>query len=180
MWLSALVTCFVIRHTPPRACESRQQTWNVTASGVRYIDEIIGDRGYPRAYIGVRYNLSNFVNDELIETSGSRPVGINVNDTIWKGVLSEMQLGGKRSVLLSPADLQRSDIKIGTTLKLDVELTELGAWRFLPTRRRLLLVMYLLTFLPYFLPPDERPGLFRPRESRFERWMNDAEFWRRF
>ena len=55
--------------------------------------------------------------------------------------------------------------------------SKLGALRFLPTRRGLLLVGYLLTLLPYILIEDERPEFFRPRELRLDRWLNDAEFW---
>ena len=170
--------CAFIRSHPPRACIVQKPKWNVTSSGLRYIDNVVGDRGiFAHVRVGIKYNLSKFADDEIVETTGSRPREVDVNDTLWKNILYDMKLGGKRSVLLSPTDLERSDLKVGTTLKLDLELTELGAWRYIPTRRAVLLAVYLLSFLPYVLPEDERPGLFKSRESRLDRWLNDADFW---
>ena len=178
MWFIPILMCAFVRSHPPRACVMQNFKWNVTSSGLRYIDDVVGDRGsFAHVRVGIKYNLSKFADDEIVETTGSRPREVDVNDTLWKNVLHDMQLGGKRSVLLSPADLERRDLKLGTTLKLDLELTELGAWRYIPTRRGVLLLVYLLSFFPYVLPEDERPGLFQSRESHLDRWLNDADFW---
>lgn len=160
MWIVIASTSFTIRHAPIKSSVAPPATrWNITDTGLRYVDDVIGETT-PVNWASVRFNLSKFNSGQIIQATGERSRQVSLNDTTWTRILSGMKIGGKRRLLLSPDDIQ-SDVRRGTTLQLDVEMTNPDTRRFLPTRRTNLLILLLLSFFPYLIPVDYRPSMYQ-------------------
>ena len=107
-----------------------------TASGLKYIDLIVGTGNSPKVTDTVRVNYVGKLEDGTVFDASERhggPIEFPLNRVIkgWTEGVSTMKVGGKRT-LICPANLaygdnppQNSGIKPGDTLIFDVELLEI-------------------------------------------------------
>lgn len=154
---------FTLRNAPAPTCDR----WEVSAHGLHFIDRTVGARMVP-ACPGVLYNLSVHDTGALLHSSGTRAVPIDANASQWNAIVDGMSLGGHRTLLLSASDIDgvlRVPSKRGSALTLDVELVDVTWSRFAPTRRGLLLLLYMLSFVPYLLPAEDQPSLYHRKEA---------------
>mmetsp|Transcript_38645 Transcript_38645/g.96044 ORF Transcript_38645/g.96044 Transcript_38645/m.96044 type:complete len:232 (+) Transcript_38645:32-727(+) len=152
-------------------------------SGLRYVEKAKGEGALPAVgeVIAVEY-LGEIVSDgrkvvfpdapdQLVFVRGQAPV------KVWDAIVEGMRVGGKRRVFVPPsAEFQpvqsgSGAIGKGETIRFELHLTkiETGPAALLAklsaalrkTSLTPLGLIFLLSLLPYFLPDDIKPGLWK-------------------
>lgn len=163
--------------------------WIVLPSGVKYVDEVVGQGAEPAdgQVVACHYTVSLLSSGtELGTTRGNQPLRYSVgrhqvpfwDDEVLRGP-TRMRVGGKRRLIVPPDAVPQSQSATsqthpGRTLRVDVELVELveepagKAWgSFLwPAARRvsILRTLFALSFVPYFFPEDIKPDAWKARD----------------
>ena len=168
------------RHAPIRALVSPTY-WNTTeTSGLKFVDTVVGRDAVLRPRVGVRCNITVHSTGEILYESGVRPLVVDVNSTMWRGVLENMLLGGRRELLVDSSVIYGNTTEVpGGALYMQIEMFSAGMWRMIPPTRVVLLTTLLTSFIPYLLPEGERPAMYKatPRTSKLVDWLNDTDFW---
>ena len=163
--------------------------WRTTASGSRYVDDVLGSGNLVVAgdVVQVHYTMTLINTGRIVETSrGGPPLGFQVGDAPgavqgWNDAVAGMRIGGQRRVYAKPAD--GSD---GPTVRYDIEIVGLmegtdrdareGIITRLGGRRAAFRLLFAATFIPYFLPEQYQPGIFKSEPFGNEQASSDEAF----
>jgi len=155
-------------------------TWTTTGSGLQYIDEKVGDGEAPTKGNTVKVDYTGWVESSGKEFDSSRgrgPIAFNVGAGRvikgWDEGIISMKVGGKRRLSI-PSELAYgengagADIPPNTRLQFECELVsiESGFGAIASTfpggpTNLILISLLLLSFIPYFLPPDLVPAFWQ-------------------
>lgn len=161
---------------------SQQVIWQVTTSGIKFVDEHIGNEGYPGedAVVSLHYTVSFAESGMVLGTSReNRPLSFHVSKQkvpIFAEGIAGMQVGGRRRLVVPAHMIPESQIQnvpqdqAGEGLRFDIELVgiETGAKAFAlsvlpPGNRRLTVArtLFLLSFVPYCFPENMKPESYK-------------------
>lgn len=171
--------------------------WCQTESGMKYVDDVVGSGGVPitGSVVRIEYYGELPGDGRRVEMFGkASPASLvigKMEEPVWEELIAGMQVGGKRRVFIPTnatvnvmwGEGRPEDREV---IRFDIQLVEivegveaLGAvvqtnFRLLarklgvsPTR-----LFILLTFIPYFLPEDIRPGLWKSDNTWLESIFN--------
>ena len=167
--------------------------WSSTPSGLKFVDEVVGSGG-PIAkgeVIKIHYTVSLLSSGTKVGSSRwPLTIAVGKHDLpIWDEALVGMRAGGKRRLLVPPSAVPESQrAKVPDTdriLRVDIQCVGLEenpattaiAKAFPPMRlqqigRALYTAVMVASFIPYFLPVDQRPAIYKdgvPPEQAAER-----------
>jgi len=152
---------------------SVDESWTTTTSGLQYLDSTIGDGGAPSEGACVRVAYTGWLEDsgkEFDSSIGRQPIAFNVGQRKviegWDEGIMSMRVGGKRRLSI-PSELAYGEDGAGdaippnSRLQFECELVgiETGIGAFTATfpgglPNFVLTTVLLLSFIPYFVPPD--------------------------
>ena len=160
--------------------------WRSTRGGLKYLDEHVGKGALPvlPQVVKVAYTgslLSDGRRVEFDDEQGKSPLVFQLREmgAVWQDAIEGMRVGGTRRVLIPPsssftplqtgAAFAEDPLGEGETIRLDLELLaiETGPSAFLASlkgksvRPTPLGALFLLSLLPYLLPPELQPGLWQ-------------------
>ena len=156
------------------------ETWTTTSSGLMYLDEQVGGGEAPEKGAVVKVEYTGWLESsgkEFDSSVGRAPIAFKVGTGRvipgWdEGILS-MKVGGKRRLSI-PADLGYGENGAGDSippnarLQFECELKEVatGTAGFVATfpgglPNVILVTALLISFIPYFLPPELQPGSYK-------------------
>lgn len=150
-----------------------EETWTKTASGLSYIDEMVGSGETPPSGAIVKVAYTGWLESTGKEfDSGSIAFAVGTGRVIpgWDEGISTMNVGGKRRLSV-PSDLAYGETGAGeaippnSQLQFECELisVETGINGFVATfpgglPNLALVTLLALSFIPYFLPPELQPS----------------------
>ena len=167
-------------------CSDRQavvpvdETWVTTDSGLSYLDEKVGEGEMPNANDVVKVQYTGWLESsgkEFDSSKGRAPIAFAVGAGRvipgWDEGIATMKVGGKRRLSI-PAELGYGDKGAGeaippnSRLQFETELVgvESGFAAFTSTfpggvPNLVLVTLLLLSFIPYYLPPDMMPSFYK-------------------
>ena len=153
------------------------ESWTTTSSGLQYLDEKVGSGETPESGAVVKVDYTGWIEStgkEFDSSVGRAPIAFKVGAGRvipgWDEGVGSMKMGGKRRLSI-PADLAYGEngagdaIPPGSRLQFECELVgiESGFGAFAATfpgglGNLALLTVLLLSFIPYYLPPDLKPA----------------------
>lgn len=169
------------------SCDT-EASWCTTSSGMRYVDDLIGDGDLPAPsqVVRVKYVGALLSDGRKVEFPNAKsPLVFEVEKgmPIWKEGIEGMRVGGRRKLLVPPSAKFKAlpgkssgDMERTETIRFELELvgiesgpTEMLArlssrvpWRLTPGG-----ALLLLSFLPYLLPEEVRPAFWRGGDQGF-------------
>ena len=163
--------------------------WRSTSSGARFVDDVIGEGKpvLPGDTVRLHYTMMLLSTNQVVESSrGGLPIGFEVGEATgaqgWNDAVSGMRVGGKRRVYVRA--MGKDEVGGGDgppTARYDVELLEAepgeggareGVIAAVGGRRAAARLLFALSFVPYFLPDDQKPAFFR--DDRYESGGGDG------
>lgn len=163
--------------------------WATTTAGLKYVDEELGRGEQPKAgeVVVIEYEGTLLADGRRAELDGGRsPLRFEITQPgdrvpVWQEAIDGMRVGGRRKVLVPPSASFRpvqgdssGDIEEGETFRMDITsmrietgplaaLTSIKARAAMLSRARptALGLVFLVSFGPYFLPPELQPGLWQ-------------------
>jgi len=156
------------------------ETWTTTASGLRFVDITVGSGEAPSEGSTVKVAYTGWLEDggkEFDSSVGRAPIAFAVGKGKvikgWDEGILTMKVGGKRRLSI-PAELAYGENGAGESippnaqLQFEAELVgiEEGFGAFLATfpgglPNVVLVSLLLLSFIPYYLPPDMVPEFWK-------------------
>lgn len=155
--------------------------WKRTRGGLKYVDDFVGGSVPAQGQVvAVHYTISLAdTGVELGSTHNRAPMTIAVGRhqvPIWSDALENMNVGGKRRVIVPYAGVPNQQIsnvpkdEEGEDLRLEIEVVrvETGVAAVIPsllpphTRRATIMrTLFALSFVPYFLPEELKPEAYK-------------------
>lgn len=150
--------------------------WNKNSAGYKFIDDVVGDGEIPaeKQIITMHYTVTILDSGTILGTSrNGMPLTFTLGSDVemWNEAVEGMRIGGKRRLIIPPSaipDSQQDNVPgVERSLRVDCELVgiERGPMALLasalPPRGRRLPIMrtlWLLSFIPYFLPTEMQPA----------------------
>jgi len=159
--------------------------WSRTQTGLKYVDEELGAGETPNrgSVVSLQYTVSMADSGMELGTSRGRwpltfaPAKHEV--PIFSEAVEGMRVGGRRRVIVPRSRVPPSQInnvprdQAGESLRFDIELVgvETGLKALVPSllppgNRRLAITraLFALSFVPYALPDDIKPDIYRGRD----------------
>jgi hypothetical protein len=169
---------FYGRRVPQILCtepaEERELATQYTSTdlGISYIDTLIGDgeEVFQDDLVSMHYtgSLLSDSSKVLTSTRGGEPLVFKLGEgkaPLFEDACTGMRVGGKRRVLVPPKNNVPNWESIGSeTGRFDIEVVGKnlpGAGEQGINRRQVINVLLALSFIPYFLPDDKKPFLWR-------------------
>eukprot|EP00966_Prymnesium_polylepis_P074653 1732481-Prymnesium_polylepis.2 len=155
--------------------------WRTLEGGVKYVEEKVGTGGVVAAndVVSLHYTVSLTSGMELGTSRGRWPLTFargRHNVPIFTEAIEGMRVGGVRRLSVPASMVPSSQInnvpkdQMGEGLRFEIELigVETGLTALIPSllppgNRRVAIarVLFALSFIPYFLPEDIKPELYR-------------------
>ena len=179
----SLMRPHALRHAVARMMDGPievDDTWTTTASGLRYKDVVVGSGEKPQEGDVVKVDYTGWLEDggKMFDSSKGRspiafPVGKGRVIPGWDEGVASMSVGTKR-IMSIPANLAYgdngagADIPPGAALQFECELKSIesgvsGIIASFPggLPNVILVSLLLLSFIPYYLPPDQVPDFWK-------------------
>ena len=157
--------------------------WCTTASGIKYVDEVVGTGAQPGAgeVVKLHYTVTLLTSGTQLGTSrGGQPLtfALAKHDVpVWDEALRDMRIGGRRRLVVPPTAVPESQKgrlpRENEPLRFDIELLgletgpmSLVAQALPPGNRRqtILRGILALSFVPYALPDGLKPGFYKGKD----------------
>lgn len=150
--------------------------WSVNSAGYKFIDDVVGDGDVPeeKQVVKLHYTVTILDSGTILGTSrNGMPLTFTLGSDVelWNEAVEGMKIGGKRRLIIPPSAIPTSQQPnvpgVERSLRVDCELVgiERGPMALLasalPPRGRRLPIMrtlWLLSFVPYFLPTEMQPA----------------------
>lgn len=170
------------RTRPPMLCVEEcepEGRYCVTASGVKFIDISVGDgeEATEGRVASIEYEGGLLDSSQVIASTREKgkPLSFRLGDggaPLWEEAVMGMRVGGKRRVLVPPSNtLDRWEpLANNATARFECELTGLDVKGALDQnikldRRQITQLVLFASFVPYLLPNELRPALWRRRDT---------------
>lgn len=177
------------------------QTWQTTANGkYKFVDEKVGTGEEPErgSVVSLHYTVSLTSGMELGSTRGRWPLTFAPDKhavPIFCDAIEGMRIGGRRRLVVPSRMVppsQRNNVprdQEGEALRFEIELlgTETGLAAVIPSMlppgsRRITITraLFALSFLPYLLPDDLKPDIYKAGDVeaiRAAREATEASMW---
>jgi len=159
--------------------DTRAGQWRTTRYGSRYVDDLIGEGDVilPGDVVLIHYTVTVLETGTVVETTrGGSPLGFQLGEATgadqgWNDACEGMRVGGQRRVYAKDDADGDAAANARSSVRYDLEVVAVEgtadrdarekAIASMGGRRAAARLLFAATFVPYFIPDEYKPELFR-------------------